>query len=64
MIIDHGQYFICDKCNVVSSFNEKAWNKDGELICFRCSPEEDIYEVCDYLKQFIPIESRFDILDL
>ena len=59
---------ICEKCRVVSCPNEAVWNKEGERICLRCSPREDIFFVSNWLKEheekYAEIESRFEILDL
>ncbi len=64
VLLSSDDNFICNKCHVVSSYNEAVWNKEGNRICLYCSPKSKIHKVCDYLEQFEPIESRFEILDL
>lgn len=60
--------FICERCSVVSCYNEAVWNMAGDRICLYCSPKEEIAFVSDWLKKneekYAEIETRFEILDL
>ena len=60
--------FACDNCQVISSRNEAVWNKDGNRICLYCSPKDEIYSVCEWLRnnheKYREIENRWELLDL
>ena len=66
--IGPNEIFMCERCSVVSSPNERVYNYSGEAVCMYCTPQEDIAYLCDWQeahkREHAQIDNRWEILDL